>query len=53
MPQQDHSSRSWLVAALAALDREGDLVAAAYVAMALARVDERVDQRVHAPNPTP
>ncbi len=37
----DVSSRCLLIAALEALDREGDRVAAAYVAMALAHVDRR------------
>lgn len=45
MPQPprtpDRSSRYWLVAALAALDREGEEIAAAYVSMALARVGKR------------
>lgn len=44
-PDPDRSSHYWLTAALDALDREGEAVAAAYVSMALARVRQPASQK--------
>ncbi|SFP55652.1 hypothetical protein [Sphingomonas rubra] len=44
-PDQNPCSRRWLIAALRALDKEGDLVAAAYVSMAIDVVNKRINCR--------
>lgn len=41
-----HTSLHWLRAALDALDREGEAVAAAHVSMALARVEAGLEAAV-------